>query len=132
MSNVHPARKRVRPPDTGPEVDLEGIAALLEDEYARSILRHTSDEPLSARDLMDRCNTSKATTYRRIDRLREHGLIETRQRHDPNGHHCETYVATFEAVTVEFIDGSFEVSLDRIQCSTGESLSIESEDGRRY
>lgn len=118
MSNAHPAPKRVSTRNEAPDVDIEGIAALLEDEYARSILRHTSDRPLSARELMDRCETSKATTYRRIDRLREHGLIETRRRHDPDGHHCETYVATFEAVTVEFVDGSFEVSLDRSPRST--------------
>ncbi|MCY4731813.1 winged helix-turn-helix domain-containing protein [Natronomonas gomsonensis] len=131
MSNAHPATKRVSPRNAGLDVDLEGIAALLEDEHARSILRHTSDEPLSARELMDRCGTSKATTYRRIDRLREHDLIETRQRHDPDGHHCETYVATFEAVTVEFVDGSFEVSLDRSHRSTGESLTVDTEDDRQ-
>jgi predicted transcriptional regulator len=128
MSNTHPAPKQVSRRNAGPDVDVEGIAALLEDECARSILRQTSEEPLSARELMDRCDTSKATTYRRIDRLREHGLIETRQRHDPEGHHCETYVATFEAVTVEFVDGSFEVSLDRSQCATGESLTVDAED----
>lgn len=95
------------------EGDLVEIAALLEDDYARSILRHTNREPLSANELMDRCDASKATTYRRIDRLREYDLIESYQEYDPDGHHYEVYAATLEKVTVRLQDGSFEVALDR-------------------
>lgn len=97
------------------EEDLEAIAALLEDEYARSILRHTSVEPLSANDLMDRCDASKATTYRRIDRLREYDLVESYQEYDPEGHHYEVYAATLEELTVSLDGGRFEVSVDRTE-----------------
>lgn len=124
MSNASPAPRGFGPLREQSEVDLEGVAALLEDEYARSILRHTSEEPLSARDLMDCCDSSKATIYRRINRLREHGLVETRQEHDPDGHHYETYVAIFTALTVEIVDGSFEVSLDRTHDPSGETPAL--------
>ncbi|GAB7013109.1 ArsR/SmtB family transcription factor [Halolamina salina] len=95
------------------EEDLAAIASLIEDEYARSILRHTSERPLSANELMDRCDASKATTYRRIDRLREHDLIESYQEYDPEGHHYEVYAATLEELRVRLVDGEFVVDLDR-------------------
>jgi DNA-binding transcriptional ArsR family regulator len=95
------------------EEDLAAIASLLEDEYARAILRHTNERPLSANDLMDRCDASKATTYRRIDRLQEHDLLESYQEYDPDGHHYEVYAATLDELSVRLEDGEFVVELDR-------------------
>lgn len=95
------------------EEELAAIASLLEDDYARAILRHTSEQPLSANDLMDRCDASKATTYRRIDRLREHDLLESYQEYDPDGHHYEVYAATLDELNVRLDDGEFVVELDR-------------------
>ena len=95
------------------EDDLSAIASLLEDEYARAILRHTSEQPRSANDLMDCCDASKATTYRRIDRLREHDLLESYQEYDPDGHHYKRYVATVDEVSVTFEDGAYEVAVTR-------------------
>lgn len=102
--------------DSSRRMDEEGLAAiasLIEDEYARAILRHTSEQPLSANELMDRCDASKATTYRRIDRLREHDLLESYQEYDPEGHHYEVYAATLEELSVRLDDGEFVVELDR-------------------
>jgi predicted transcriptional regulator len=95
------------------EEELASIASLLEDEYARSILRHTSEQPLSANDLMDRCDASKATTYRRINRLQEHDLIESYQEYHPDGHHYELYAAKLDELNISLDDGEFAVSLDR-------------------
>ncbi|MFB6242463.1 MAG: helix-turn-helix domain-containing protein [Halobaculum sp.] len=97
----------------GDEEDLQTLAGLLEDEYAREILRHTSVERLSAAALAQRCDTSKATAYRRIDRLREQDLLEARQELDPDGHHYETFVAAFEELTVSLEDGEFRVTVER-------------------
>ena len=93
--------------------NLETVAGLLEDEYARQILRETSLERLSAAALAERCNASKATAYRRIERLREQDLLEAHQEFDPDGHHYETFVAAFEELTVRLEDGSFAVTLER-------------------
>ena len=100
--------------ETMDEEELAAIASLLEDEYARAILRQTSEQPLSATDLMDRCDASKATTYRRIDRLQGHELIESYQEYDPDGHHYQVYAATLDELNVSLDDGEFSVSLDRI------------------
>lgn len=95
------------------EGDLAEVAALLEDEYARSILRHTNEEPLSASQLMERCEASKATTYRRLDRLRDCGLVESYQEYDPDGHHYEVYAATLEELSVRLENGEFEISIEK-------------------
>lgn len=93
--------------------ELETVAGLLEDEYARDILRETSLERLSAAALAERCGTSKATAYRRIDRLREQDLLESYQELDPDGHHYETFAASFEGLTVRLEEGQFEVQVER-------------------
>lgn len=95
------------------EDDLEAVASLLEDEYARSILRHASEEPLSATELIDRYDGSKATTYRRIDRLQAYNLLETYQEYDPDGHHHKVYAAALDEVRVTLEDGEFDLRIER-------------------
>ncbi|WP_435347651.1 ArsR/SmtB family transcription factor [Haloarchaeobius sp. HRN-SO-5] len=92
---------------------LVDVAALLEDDYARSILVHTSTRPMSASELSERCDASPPTIYRRIDRLREHDLVEAEQELDPDGHHYEVYSATLRRVTIELDDGEFVVDVER-------------------
>lgn len=93
---------------------LEDIAALLEDDCARTILAATSMRPMTAKELASRCDVSGPTIYRRIEDLRELDLIETRTRPDTEGgHHEQLYTATLSKVSVTLADGSFEVSVDR-------------------
>ncbi|WP_256300096.1 ArsR/SmtB family transcription factor [Haloarchaeobius salinus] len=92
---------------------LVDVAGLLEDEYARAILVNTSSEPMSATELAERCDASPPTIYRRIDRLREHDLVESEQELDPDGHHYEVFVANLERVTIELGDDGFEVEIER-------------------
>lgn len=91
----------------------ETVGELLEDEYARSILAETSSETLSAKELVDRCDASPPTVYRRIDRLEEFDLIDEERTLDPDGHHYRRFSARLERVTIELRDGTYEVSVDR-------------------
>lgn len=93
--------------------DLVAIASILEDDYAREILVHTSIEPHSATELAEACGASEPTIYRRIDDLTEHDLLEVEQQLDPEGHHFKTYAANLEAVTVELAAGEFTVEVTR-------------------
>jgi DNA-binding transcriptional ArsR family regulator len=92
---------------------LVDVVGLLEDDYARAILIHTSSQPLSASELSERCEASPPTIYRRIDRLREHDLLESEQELDPGGHHYEVYTANLQRVTIELDDGEFAVDIER-------------------
>jgi predicted transcriptional regulator len=93
---------------------LEDIAALLEDDCARTILAATSTRPMTVKELTERCDASGPTIYRRIEALQEQDLIESRTKPDPDGgHHEQVYAATLSQVTVTLREGSFEVQVDR-------------------
>ncbi|GAB6862037.1 ArsR/SmtB family transcription factor [Haloplanus litoreus] len=76
------------------------VLALLEDDYSRSILEAVHAEPRSARDLVEVCDASRATVYRRLDRLDDVGLVESWLSYDADGHHRTVFEATLDAVTV--------------------------------
>mgnify|MGYP002277122215 FL=1 len=69
---------------------------------------------MSASELEKRCDASGPTIYRRLERLREHGLIAERTRPDPNGgHHTQVYEPNLQRVTVELVDGELRLEIDR-------------------
>ncbi|QLG49463.1 winged helix-turn-helix domain-containing protein [Natrinema halophilum] len=96
------------------EVDVETIGALLEDPTVRTILTQTSQEPMTANTLSDHCDASKPTVYRRLEDLRECGLLIERTKPDPNrGHHRTVYATNLERITVELGDDGLSLHLDR-------------------
>jgi predicted transcriptional regulator len=95
------------------ERDDEEILALLDDEYARAILRETSAEPMSANTLSERCDASVTTIYRRIDRLQDCDLIEERIRPQPDGNHYKVYASRLESLEVTFEDGEIRAEVTR-------------------
>ncbi|MGQ3330061.1 helix-turn-helix domain-containing protein [Halorubrum sp. FL23] len=94
-------------------MDEDAVLALLDDEYARSILAHLTIEPMSVDELCTACEMSDATAYRRLNRLQEEDLVAEQQEMDPDGHHYKRYTATVEAVTVTFADGAYEIAVTR-------------------
>jgi predicted transcriptional regulator len=89
----------------------EEVLALLDDEYARSILTELTTEPMSVSELCTTCEMSDPTAYRRLDRLREVDLVTERQKIDSDGHHYKRYVSTVGEVTVTFSDGRYDVEV---------------------
>jgi len=94
------------------ETDDE-ILALLEDEYARTILATLTTEPMSVSELCATCDMSDPTAYRRLDRLQSVDLVRERQELDTDGHHYKSYVSTVGEVTVTFDDGTYDVAVAR-------------------
>jgi predicted transcriptional regulator len=92
------------------EDDL-AVVSLLDDDCAATILRHTSEEAMSANDLTEHCDASEPTIYRRLERLSDHDLVAERQEVDPEGHHYKTYTARLERVVIELDDGRFETEV---------------------
>ena len=82
---------RVRAGDDEPAIDSAEALALLSDEHASRILELIDEEPASARALSDRIDVSRATVYRRLDRLEEAGLVESAITYDTEGHHRQQY-----------------------------------------
>ena len=95
---------------------LEDVAALLEDETARTILTATSVEPMSATALSDRCGVSEPTIYRRLEALRECNLVDEQTEPDlAGGHHTKVYRPRLKRVTVTLDEGELQLEVDRRQ-----------------
>lgn len=85
------------------------ILALLDDEYAQAILRHSRTTAMSAKDLSDVCGVSISTIYRRADRLVDSGLLAERRIVDGDGHYFSLYEARLDELTVRLTDDGFDV-----------------------
>lgn len=93
---------------------IEAVGAVLADQTARQILVETSQEPMTASTLSDRCAVSEPTVYRRLDRLRECDLLVEQTRPDPeHGHHRTVYATDLDRLSIELRDGSLHVQIDR-------------------
>jgi DNA-binding transcriptional ArsR family regulator len=94
--------------DVAPTTLLE----LLDDEYARGILEATVEEAAPARELAERLDASRATVYRRLERLEEAGLVEPAMTYDVDGYHRKVFRATLRSVTVTLDGGAVEATVD--------------------
>lgn len=89
----------------------EEVFELLGDEYAREILARTSQESMSAPELIDACDASERTIYRRLDDLQSLDLLTETMEIDPDGHHRSVYAARLETIRVDLNDGRYEIRL---------------------
>ena len=89
--------------------DVPAQLRLLDDEYAREILAALAGTPMRGRDLIERCEMSRATVYRRLDRLRAAGLVTAETAVDPDGHHCQEFRLARDELTVRIENGTLTV-----------------------
>lgn len=86
---------------------------LLGDDYARTILRATDGTAMSAAELQESCDLSRATISRRVNRLVDQRMLTEQTRIEAEGgHHYHEYEAAIERLTVRLADGDFDVSLE--------------------
>jgi predicted transcriptional regulator len=83
-------------------VDRETLLSLMSDEYARRILDALGTQSLSARELIGRLDASRATVYRRLDRLEEAGIVSSSMEIHPDGHHRKQFRIRIESVSLAF------------------------------
>ncbi|MFB6151857.1 MAG: ArsR/SmtB family transcription factor [Haloarculaceae archaeon] len=93
--------------------DLDDVAWLLDDDCAQTILARTLEEPMSAPELTEVCEASRATVYRRLGDLSDRGLVSERTEPDADGHHRTVYVAALDRVVVDLTGDGFEVTVTR-------------------
>lgn len=74
---------------------------LLDDDYTHRILSALADAARPARELMEVCDASRATVYRRLDRLEEYGLVRSETELHAGGHHRKVFETSLERVTVD-------------------------------
>jgi len=98
-------------PTTRKTNDDGEVLSLLGDEYARAVLEATAQAPRSGREIVEETGFSKATVYRRLDRLEEAGLIASQTVFDPDGHHRERFRLAFEGATCRFGPDGIETTI---------------------
>jgi len=85
------------------------------DEKARRCCSVLWEEPKSAREVANLTGYSLPTVYRRLNRLVQAGLVESRTTIDPGGDHYEAFTATTERITVDLDGFTVERELTREQ-----------------
>lgn len=87
------------------------VFALLDDEYARSLLSATSHKPMTASELSDQCDMSVSTVYRRLNKLENCDLVKVEHIPGPDGNHKKRYEAQLDNLVVSLDEGDFDVNL---------------------
>ncbi|WP_049927156.1 winged helix-turn-helix domain-containing protein [Halopiger goleimassiliensis] len=105
------------------DLDLTDITALLDDDYVLSIIVATSVEPLSAKELGERCDLSVTSIYRRVDRLRRFDLLKERTRPRCDGHHETVYVSALDRFELTIDEGELDWTVDRTSDDVADELS---------
>jgi len=101
------------------------LLELLDNRHTRSILRALCRGPKRGRDLRDACEASRATIYRRLDRLEAAGVVETELYVDPDGHHCETYRLRLDRLHVAVESGTVSVTVQPPREATATAVETE-------
>jgi len=127
-SRTPPVESKLYPPRMTDEAvngehDLADVVALLDDEHVRSILVATSAEPLSAKELGERCDLSVSSIYRRVDELRDLDLLEERTRPRRDGHHETVYASALDRFELTIRDGDLDWTVERAGGDVADELS---------
>ena len=110
--------------------DADGTGDLLfealGDEDCRTILRATGGDAMSANELSAACDLPLSTTYRKLERLTDAGLLAEGIRLRRSGKHTSEYVRCVDDVRVSIdADGGFELVLGRNGAAAGSVDSTE-------
>lgn len=91
--------------------DGEDVLSLLGDEYVTDIVEALADGPKPARVLADRCGMSRATVYRRLERLSDVGLVTSRPAIERDGHHRQQFRLVLDELQIEIGEDGFDCTL---------------------
>lgn len=110
-------RRRERTDSSGERRPREDVGTALEvlgDEYACRILATLDGGAMGAADLAQACDMSRATAYRRLERLEEVGFVVSEMAYDADGHHRKRFRLAFEELTLQVggdgVDGSVSLA----------------------
>jgi DNA-binding transcriptional ArsR family regulator len=84
------------------------LLELLGDEYTRSVFEAVAETPRSGRAVAEVADVSRPTAYRRLNELRDAGLVRTEMVICEDGHHREQFEAIAESFSLSLDDGSLD------------------------
>lgn len=101
--------------------DVGLLLEALDDADCRAIIEETDREALSASELSDACGLPLSTTYRKIDKLTEAGLLEEEIRISTVGKHTSEYSLRIRTIQLS-LGAEVSVSLELADPAGGEQL----------
>ncbi|MFC6955016.1 winged helix-turn-helix domain-containing protein [Halorubellus litoreus] len=119
MASDHPPFPDATPDQSAPPVD---VLTLLAADHTQKILGHIHDSPTPARAVVEVCDASRTTVYRRLNRLVDAGLVDTRMTLDPDGHHRTVFETTIDEITLDLTDDGYALDV-HTDCSNVDSPS---------
>lgn len=96
-----------------PGRSVEEVLDTIGDEYARDVLALICDKAYSAQEIANHLNHSENTVYRRVNTLKEHGLVETQTKIVEDGNHYQVHEAAFDSVVVSVEEEEYDVEIYR-------------------
>jgi len=85
---------------------------LFSDSYTRQVYLAVMEEPRCARDVAEAADVSRPTVYRRLNELRDAGLVHSRQTICMDGHHREQFEAVPATISVCIDTDGLETVVD--------------------
>jgi DNA-binding transcriptional ArsR family regulator len=95
--------------DGGVSDEPDEVLSLLSDDYARAILTALVGNTLPARELVDRIDASRATVYRRLQRLEAAGLTDSSVAIHPDGHHRREFSLAHDRLVLSLDRGGVDL-----------------------
>ena len=114
MSYAIPPAQEQRPTRQSGEVlrgeaEITDLLTALDDSDCRAVLEVTGDEPLSAKEIVERCDIPSSTAYRKIERLVDLGLLREGLRIRSSGKHASEYSCCIEGVELSIGEDGTEL-----------------------
>jgi DNA-binding transcriptional ArsR family regulator len=91
--------------------DTEAVLGALHDEDCRAILSELT-EPLTARELLERCEIPRSTLYRKLDRLSAATIVREGTEIREDGSHATQYELDFEEIIITRDESGDEVEIE--------------------
>ena len=101
---------------------MSDLFGALEDEDCRALLQAAAGDARSASELSEECDLPLSTTYRKVDKLADVGLLAERLRLCSSGKHTSEYALNIADMHISLTEDGIGVQLsertDRENCPT--------------
>ena len=109
--------------DGEPAPELQAVLAALDDPDCRTLMQALTT-PMTAQELMEECELSQTTTYRKLEMLNEAALVREGTMIRDDGHHTTQYHRVFAGVAIWLTEEDFfDVTMIRQSESPDERLA---------
>jgi DNA-binding transcriptional ArsR family regulator len=105
--SVNTTQKSKSQPDWTEDIDISAseLFELFGDEYTRRVYETITEQPRSGRAVAEAADVSRATAYRRLNDLRDAGLVRTEMMICDDGYHKERFKPVPTSISISLGDG---------------------------